>query len=338
MGVTIKDVAKASEVSPSTVSRVISDNPRISDETKIKVRKAMDALGYYPNAIARSLTNQMTHTLGILIPRSTDEIFKNPFFPELLRGIGHVAQENEYHLLLPTGTNEDDEIEKIKRFVFEKRVDGIIALTSKKDDKFVDTLIKSKFPFVVIGMPYKHAEKVFWVDNDNLLISKNITKYLVEKGNEKIAMLCGSFDYVVTYHRVEGYKSALSEGNMAINKDYIISSDFSEESGYEAAKKLLALENPPTAIITSDDLIAFGAMKAIKEMGLRIPEDIEVTGFNNAPLSNYTNPKLTTVDINAYSLGCNAAEALLIKISGEEIEENKIIVPAEIIIRESTKV
>jgi DNA-binding LacI/PurR family transcriptional regulator len=333
--VTIKDVAKAANVSASTVSRVISDSSRISESTKQRVREIMEELGYYPNEIARSLTSKVTSTIGILVPYSLDDVFENPFFPELLRGIGHIAQEYGYHLLMSTGNKEDNEDEYIKKFVSEKRVDGIVLLTSKKKDITIETLQGLSFPFVVIGRPMGY-NNISWVDNDNFEAAKTITNFIINNGSRRVAMISGPSELAVSSDRLEGYKAALKENNIALDKKYIVNGHFTEKGGYNAALKLLSLEFPPTAIVAADDIMALGAMKAIRERKLKIPQDIEITGFNNIPVSNYCVPPLTTMDINPYLLGCKAIRMLFNRLKDDNFI-GQAIVKTNIIERNSTR-
>src|SRR5690625_2519062 len=166
--VTIKDVAKATGVSPSTVSRVISDSPRISEETKRKVRKAMKEMGYHPNISARNLVAKSTKSIGVILPSSADKALQNPFFPEVLRGIGSIAYEMEYTVTLLSGKTEKEIYQEVKRMVNGRYVDGIILLYSLMDDPVIDFLYKKNFPFVVIGRPYNYVNEITHVNNDNI--------------------------------------------------------------------------------------------------------------------------------------------------------------------------
>ena len=168
MAVTIKDVAKLADVAPSTVSRVIANNSRISEATKRKVKKAMEQLGYHPNQNARSLASQSTQTIGLVMPSSGDVVFQNPFFPSILQGISEGAREKKYALQMTTGKLEKETLEAVINMVQGKRVDGMILLNSKVEDKVISYLRERDFPFVVIGKPSKDAEEITHVDNDNV--------------------------------------------------------------------------------------------------------------------------------------------------------------------------
>ncbi|WP_031314288.1 LacI family DNA-binding transcriptional regulator [Caldanaerobacter subterraneus] len=333
MNVTIKDVAKRANVAPSTVSRVIADSPRISKETKERVWKAMEELGYYPNAIARSLASKVTNTLGLIMPRSTEEAFSNPFFPEVMRGISVVAHREKYDLLLSTSGNKEEEKEAVIRMVKGKRVDGIILLSSRTTDELIPWLRDEKFPFVVIGKPLD-ARGVYWVDNDNIGASKLATTYLIKHGHREIAFISGSLEYVVSLDRLDGYKLALEENGLTFKRELVEQEEFSEDGGYRAMMKILERAKP-TGVVVTDDVMAFGVIRAAIDKGFRVPEDISIVGFNNIPLSAFANPPLTTIDISTFELGIKSAELLIARLKQKEIESDHIIVPVKLIERKS---
>lgn len=331
MPVTIKDVAKLAKVAPSTVSRVIADNPKISDATKDKVYEAMKELNYKPNAIARSLANKSTKTLGLILPNTDKDLFINPFFVQIMRGISHYAQKKGYYIMYAYSDNEDEEVEVIEKFINSKWVDGIILTTARSDDKCISYLKEGKHPFVVIGKP--DDNNALWVDNDNINSMYNVVNYLIEKGNKNIAFIGGPHELNVTRNRLEGYKIALEENDLDININNIIEeSDFTELRGFEAMKKILS-NTVPDAVVTTDDFIAFGAMKAIKESD----KNISIVGFNNTLLAEYKTPSLTSVDINSEKLGYFAAKLLIDKLENKEIRTNNYIVDTKLVERESTK-
>jgi DNA-binding LacI/PurR family transcriptional regulator len=335
MAVTIKDVARAAGVNPSTVSRVIADSPRISAKTKEKVLKVMEQLDYHPNAIARSLASRSTKTIGVIMPHSMDQVFLNPFFTEVIRGISVSALARGYYVLLSTGSTGDEEHRAISRLINERRVDGLILLTSRLSDKSIESLRKERFPFVVVGKPSK-AEDVNWVDNDNREASFQAAEHLIKLGHERIGFIGGDFSYVVIGERFRGYKKALDYHGISFDKELLCLDEFAEEGGYRAAGRLLALKNPPTAILAADDLMAFGAMRAIKERGLSIPDDISIIGFNDTPLAAYMDPPLSSVEIFVYDLGCSAGEILINQLQEPDGHRRHIIIPAGLKPRGST--
>ncbi|MFD3158151.1 LacI family DNA-binding transcriptional regulator [Haloimpatiens sp. FM7330] len=330
---TIKEIAKKVGVSPSTVSRVISDDARISEETKKKVRKIMEELKYHPNAIARSLVSKSTKTIGIIMPYSADQAFMNPFFSEALRGIAKCTYNQGYCLLITNGVTKKEQINSVYSLVMGRRVDGIILMYSKENDPVLKELQNMDIPFCMIGRPVDN-KNITYVDNDNIEAAYKATEYLIEKGHKSIALLNGSMNLTVSADRYEGYKKALEENNLSLNDELIVSVEFLQEDGYKGMKKILNSKIKPSAVIATDDLMAYGAMRAIGEIGYKIPEDISIIGFNNIPLSEFLFPPLTSVDINTYQIGASAAQLLLENVKGE-VRANRKIVDTKIIYRKS---
>ncbi len=333
MAVTIKDVAKLAKVAPSTVSRVIANNPRISEKTKKKVREAMDELGYHPNFIARSLASQSTQAIGLVMPSSTDVVFQNPFFPTVLRGLSEGAHEKHYALYMTTGKTDNEILDGVTQMVQGGRVDGVVLLYSKIEDKVLMYLQERGIPFVVIGKPFKHVEEITHVDNDNFRATKEVTEYLIQLGHDHIAFVGGNLNLVVTVERLLGYEKALREAGIPLNDEYIIHEEFLREGGQEAVRELLSLKVPPTALVVADDLMALGVLNTLDELGIKVPEDISIISFNNVLVSEMSRPPLTSVDINIFDLGFEAARSLIQKIENPKEPIKRIIIPHLIVKR-----
>lgn len=334
--ITVSDVAKIAGVSPSTVSRVISDNPRISQSTKKRILKIMDELGYYPNANARSLAINKTGTIGVVMPTTSEELFLNPFFPEALRGIVKGASNGEYDILLSTNTEKDEELKIIKNFIRRSKVDGIILMSSKIDDQCIKYLKSISFPFSLIGSPYSFINEINYVDNDNVMAAYQLTNYLIQIGRNRIAMIAGNKSFMVTKKRLEGYKKALGENDIEFEESLVYTGSFDEKTGYKYGKEIAEMKDMPNALIVTDDLVAFGAVKLFESKNVLIPEDIAVASFNNSILSRYLNIPLTSVDINAVELGKQAMN-LLIEVIEKDVRGKKIIIPYTIHKRKSTE-
>ena len=334
MAVTIKDVAKMAEVSPSTVSRVIAGSKRISEATHKRVKEAMDHLGYYPNANARSLVKNSTDTIGLVLSRSVVKALANPFFPEILRGITSVTQEYVYSLLLSSSKDHFQEEEQALKMVKERRVDGLLILASRANDLLIEKLQKGKHPFVLVGR-IPGEEDLCWVNNDNIQAAKRAVNYLTNLGHSSIGLLVGSSDYIVSQDRLEGYKQGLLEVGIDYDPTLIEEVDFTEESGYRGMMNLLERNSRLTAVFAIDDLLALGAMKAIKEQGLSVPEDVSIVGFNDNPLASYVDPALTTVRIPIADLGRKATDLLIKKVKKKDIDEKQLVLSNELIIRNS---
>jgi len=334
--VTIKDVAKHAKVSPSTVSRALKNSFLIGQETKDMIKKAAKELDYFPNEIARSLANQTAQTLGLILPATAQDSLSNPFFTSFMQGVTRYLESQDYSLLLSSVRNEEEELNRVMRMAHSGRVDGIILLTVREEDRNINYLMEEDFPFVVVGNPREKTE-VLWVDNDNEKAMGEVVEELLLSGHKKIAFLGGNQKLTVTQGRLAGYKKALESYSIKVDDQLVFEVNFQEEEGYKLTKKLLQKHNDIDAITTTDDLIAYGSIRAIKELGMSMPRDISVTGFNNTLLAPYLSPSLSSVEINSSKLGYSSAELLLKKIRKEEISERYCIIGTKYIKRDSSK-
>lgn len=332
MHVTIKDVAKAAGVSPSTVSRVIADSPKISEATKKRVFETMNEMKYEPNIIARSLANRVTYTLGLILPTKEEAIFDNPFFIQAMRGLSIYAQKKGYYIMYNYCRSEEEELETIKKYIASKWVDGVILTTTRIEDACVSYLLERQHPFVVIGRPEEQRDHVLWVDNDNVAAMKEVVTKLIHQGHKKIAFVGGEHQYTVNRHRLRGYKLALTEEGIDFDPRLVVEDDPTEEKAYKAMNEILK-KVQPDAIVGTDDVVAYGAFRAMQDAGYK---DMAVAGFNNTPLSVLKIPTMSSVDIKAEQLGHLAAELLIRKIEKKPMDSNHIIVDAKYIEREST--
>ncbi|BAS27006.1 LacI family DNA-binding transcriptional regulator [Limnochorda pilosa] len=335
MPVTIKDVARSAGVSPSTVSRVISDHPRISQGTKERVRRAMKELGYHPNAIARSLVTQSSRTLGLVMSRAAEAALANPFFPEVIRGIGSVANQARYALLLSTSLTPRQELEECQEMLESHRVDGLVLLASRVEDRLVTRLARRGYPFVVVGRVPEDQE-VWWVNNDNAAAAREAVEHLLGLGHRRVGCLAGAPEYLVTQDRVTGYRQALEAHGLPFDPELVRFTDFSREQGSQAARGLLGLPDPPTAFFATDDLLAWGALQVASDLGLQVPRDLSVVGFNDDPMSGYLNPPLTTVRVPIFELGRVAARLLLERLHDPASPVQHVLVPTHLVPRAST--
>ena len=303
MPVTIKDVAKAAGVSPSTVTRVIQNKSTISDETKKRVRKAMKELNYHPNLNARSLVSSYTQVIGLVLPDDSDVFYQNPFFPSVLRGIAQVASENHYAIQIATGKDEKERLNAISQMVYGKRVDGLIFLYAQENDPLVQLVVEDQFPFLILGKSL--SPFIPLVDNDNVQAGFDATEYLIKKGCRRIAFIGGTKKLFVTQDRLTGYEQALQEHNLPLDSNLTyFATEFLEDNGYRFSR-LLFKHNPNIdAIITIDSLLAAGVCDYIAKHQLDVP----VLSFDSV------NPKLNLaayVDINSLELGRVSFETIL---------------------------
>ncbi|WP_409298431.1 LacI family DNA-binding transcriptional regulator [Peribacillus sp. SCS-26] len=340
MAITIKDIAKEANVAPSTVSRVIADSPKITEKTKKKVRKVMDQLGYYPNFHARNLANRATKSIGIVMPVSAqrgNHFFQNPFFQDVIKGIGAFANAADYSLYITTGETDEEIYDDVIKMVKGKRVDGIILLYSSEEDPVIKFLTGQSFPFVLVGRPPEDiGRKITFVDNDNYAVSRELTEYLLSLGHERIAFIGGKKKLIVTQNRLNGFQDALALAGITIPDSYIKHTDFIMDGGKKAVTELLDVRDRPTALFVTDDILALGILNALHERGIIVPEEMNVVSFNNLFFSEFTSPPLTTVEVHIYQLGYEAARCVVDLIEEENSSPKCITVPTEIIPRKTT--
>lgn len=332
MKVTMKDVAKRAGVAPSTVSRVISGNEKISEKTRKKVLQIMEEMDYHPNVAARNLANSKTRTLGLILPNVSKDLMHNPFFVNALNGISKSAKENGYFIMYGNADDEKDELSLVKKFVNSNAVDGIILTTVRENDESIEFLRNKKFPYITIGRQRDHKNS-YWVDNDNFQAMYNVVEYLVRKNRNKIAFIGGRHALTVTQDRLEGYKKALERRGLKLDNQLIQEVEFSESSGYDAMKKICN-HKIPEAVVATDDILAFGAIDYLRE--IKMDKKIAVIGFNNTPLAAYKSPSLTSVDISAEKLGYYAADLLIKRLNDEKLKIRNFIVDTKLVKREST--
>ena len=321
MPVTIKDVAKAAGVSPSTVTRVIQNKSTISDETKKRVRKTMKELNYHPNLNARSLVSSYTQVIGLVLPDDSDAFYQNPFFPSVLRGIAQVASENHYAIQIATGKDEKERLNAISQMVYGKRVDGLIFLYAQENDPLVKLVSEEQFPFLILGKSL--SPFIPLVDNDNIQAGFDATEYFIKKGCNRIAFIGGAKKLYVTQDRLTGYEQALQEHKLPLDSQRTFFADeFLEEKGYKFSKRLFKHDPQTDAIITTDSLLAEGVCNYLNDHNLNIP----VLSFDSV------NPRLNLaayVDINSLSLGRTSFETILQIIS--DTKENRQICYRQVI-------
>ncbi|SDG75122.1 transcriptional regulator, LacI family [Thermoanaerobacter thermohydrosulfuricus] len=331
MAVTIKDIAKLANVSITTVSRVINNKTEgVSEETRNRILQLVKELGYQPNAIARGLVTKKTKTVGLIIPD-----ISNPFFPDIARGVEDSAHIYGYNVFL---CNTDDNLEKESEYINalkEKYVDGIIFTSSSipKHEHITD-LIKSGIPVVIMDRRID-SEDIYGVFLDNYEGGYIATKYLIDLGHKRIGCITGPLYISNAIERLEGYKRALVDNEIEVDNRLIFEGDYKINSGIIGAEKLL--EHEVTAIFASNDLMAYGAYKAIRSYGYKIPDDISVVGFDDIQLSQILEPQLTTIRQPAYDMGLTAARMLIKLIEGKKMNKKIANFRPQLIIRQSTK-
>ncbi len=329
MRVTIADVANRAGVSAQTVSRVINNKGEISAETRERVLTVIQELGYRPNRIARSLATQQTYTIGLVIPD-----IANPFFSELTRGAEDAAWEMGYNVLL-CNTVETDQREKSSLHLLEEtRVDGVIVCSSRQDDDQLFPVLRS-FPAAVLVNRIAPAEVAGVVRTDDHLGGRMAVQHLLAGGRRKIAFLAGPHRSHSGVERLRGGMEVLHENGMEICENWQIFGAPKRKAGYEAVINLLQLHPEINAIICHNDLMAVGALQACTELGLSVPGDIALVGFDDTVYSRVVCPPLTTIGVSKVELGMAAARMLFERIQGT-CHRNEVVFEPKLIIRGST--
>lgn len=336
MAVTIKDVAALAGVSPSTVSRVCNDHPAISQETKEKVRRAMAELSYEPSPGAGPPAGQRARLIGLVLPPSSRTAYENPFYLETLRGISQFCNQRQYTAAVVTGQDEEEILRSLQTMRQSGQLEGVILLYSKMGDAIVEYLCETGTLYVVIGKAANQlAGQTICIDNDNLLAGREATDYLWSLGHRKIAYLgCGS-GFLFSEDRKSGYQLSLLQHELSPRPEYCLELEEIREDG--ALRALLELEDRPTAVVVSDDIYAVVLERTCMRMGLSVPEDISIISFNNSPFAQITSFQLTTVDINSFQLGFEAASQLINHVENPDLRAAKIIVPHFIVERSSCR-
>jgi LacI family transcriptional regulator, repressor for deo operon, udp, cdd, tsx, nupC, and nupG len=324
----IQQVAKTAGVSVATVSRVLNGQNTVSAKTRMKVEEAIKKLNYEPSLLGRNLRTSESRLLLILIPT-----ISNPFYLEIIKGIEQVAISQNYNILL-CETDSNPQKENIYfDLVRKKMADGIISMDPAVN---VETLKKLAENYAIIQCSeYEECTGIPYVTIDNEEASYRAVKHLIQIGHHKIALINADEKYLFARQRKMGYKRALEENGITLKNEYIIpAQQLGFENGQHAMKKILNLQDRPTAVFAVSDLLAIGALKEINAAGLHVPNDIAVVGFDKIDFSNMTNPTLTTIAQPMHKMGTVAARMLIEKIKGEEVES--IILDHELVIREST--
>lgn len=334
--ITIKDVAKAAGVSISTVSKVINDAPSIPDTTKKRIKDIMTELNYYPNMIARSFVQQSSRNIGVIMESKKHFAFKNSHILEILGGIEGVLSENDYTLTLLNATYLGDNIEPYEKIIMEKRVDGLIIQVSNLNKALCKKMDDLNFPYIVIGQPHFESN-MCWIDINNKSAGEIAANHLISEGYKKLSYIGSTPTDGININRESGFRASLSNHNLPIREEYIMSGEATPENSQKMMEHLLNLPNPPDSVICLNNFVAFGAIKAIKQQNLRIPEDVAIISFDNYPLSMYTEPQLTVVDNDVFELGAHAANALLNKINNPNLQIQYSMLSPTLIVRESTK-
>ncbi|MFW6268492.1 MAG: LacI family DNA-binding transcriptional regulator [Bacillota bacterium] len=333
--VTIKDIAKQAEVSTTTVSRVLNDYPDVNSETREKVLKIIKENNYRPSTVARSLSTNKSRTIGIFFIDHYISGLQHPFFREVIYGLGKKLGENGYDIVYFTNQHWGDSFSYLEKCK-DRHVDGVVLMGVQASDPHLVKLLRSNLPtvFVDIDITGKNAT---YVISDNISGAKKAVHYLYELGHRRIGTILGIDSTKACQQRFNGYKMALEELGLPYKSEWVYEGNYSEEDSYQAIKNMFDEKNLPTAIFCQSDNMAIGAMRAIEEAGYKVPDDFSLIGFDNIEPGRYIRPALTTIAQKKEELGCSAAKLLLNMINKTDQRNSPIILPVELIERETCR-
>jgi LacI family transcriptional regulator len=329
---TLDDIAKLAGVSRSTVSRVVNNHPNVSESARKRVLQIIQSTDFHPNAAARALASHRSSMIGLVLPRSVSSFFSDPYFPRLTQGIAQASNQYDYTLgLFLIGTKEDEE-NIYPRISRKGLMDGLVVQSGEYGDQLITRLLNSNLPVVVAGRPF-HTTNASYIDIDNVEAARKGVNHLIQIGHKRIGTITGPLVSAAGIDRKEGYLRALIESGLEVEQDLIANGDFTEAGGYTAMQQLLAAR--PDAVFAASDLMAVGAMRAAREAGLCIPQDIAFVGFDDLPPSIQLEPQLTTIHPPVFHVGVKAVEILIDLIENGIHPPRRVIMDTELIIRES---
>jgi LacI family transcriptional regulator len=328
---TIRQIAKLAGVSRSTVSRVINDHPSVSPETREQVLHVVAETGFHPDPIARSLSSRRADIIGLVVPLAIQSLFEDPFFPRLMQGISKGCDNHDYTLTLFLLHSLEEEAKLYARISRRQLLDGVIVTATRGGDPLIPQLIANRIPFVMHG---RHEDpRVSFVDIDNVTGAHTAVTHLVRLGRRRIALITGPSGSLAAEDRKRGYLDALQQRRVPVDGSLIIHGDFTETSSYEAMQHLLPYE--PDAVFVASDSMALGALRALREAGKRVPEDMAMVGFDDMPQAATADPPLTTIRQPIQRTGVLAVEMLIDILENGAEPARRVILPTELVIRAS---
>lgn len=337
MTATIKDVARQAGVSPSTVSRVLNQKGKISDDTRSRIFKAMEELKYIPNDFARSLATGSPKAIALVIDVSNVRAYANSFFNNTVFGIETTAHRNDYNLIIANGAEEYGGVSSVEKLILGKKIDGVILPISIVSNDLLAKMDEIKMPCVILGHPEEVNAEMNWIDINNVQAGSRAVKLLLQNGYERIAFLSDGDSDTFNMDRITGYCRALSANGLTPSEDMIVHGEAALESGIACVTELLRREPRPDAVICSDDRLALGALRAAARMGLKVPQDFGIISFDNTAVTELAEPGITSIDVDTFELGLQAAELLINQVRSPELSLRQILLSTKIIERESTR-
>jgi LacI family transcriptional regulator len=333
--VTSFDVAREAGVSRTTVSLVLNNvtNISINTGTRERVLEAARKLNYHPDASGRKLVSGKSSTVGLVLQQSADQIIADAFLLHVMMGIEQSVSQSGFHVLLKP--NDPTHPQGYTQLVSENLVDGIIVSGPRQDDEDLKRFYESGFPVVLMGQLNENT--LPFVDVNAVEGAAAATRHLIQLGHRRIALITNaSLQYTSAQQRRQGYIQALNEAGIPAEEALMREGAYTSESGFEAMQLILALPVLPTAVFVASDVVALGAMQAIRNAGMRIPEDMAVVGFDDIPMAPYFDPPLTTIRLPAFQLGWTAGKQLIALMLGRTLEQHSILLDSELVVRKSS--
>ena len=332
MTVTIYDVAREANVSMATVSRVVNGYQNVKPATRKKVLEVIERLEYRPNAVARGLASKKTTSVGVIIPD-----ISNNLYAELARGIEDIATMYSYNIILANSDQNEEKELTLLETMLGKQVDGIVMMSDEVTDRIQQAVEHSPVPIVFAGS-ISSTDKVASVNIDYFQAAYEGMELLLTNGHKRIAFVSGPLQYTVNgEYKLEAYKKALQQVGIELDETLIVAENGSYDSGLSTWETLSAVDNPPTAIFVGNDELAIGLIHGIQDSGKLVPADVEVISFENSKLARMVRPQLTSIVLPLYDIGAVAMRLLTKYMNKEEVEEQTVLLPHRIEIRDSTK-
>lgn len=333
--VTSVDVAKKAGVSRTTVSFVLNNVPgvSISPHTRQRVLDAAKSLNYHPDVAGRKLASGKSNTIGLVLRQNPEQVFADAFLLQVVLGVEAAAAQQGFHVLLKPV--EPDDQHGYARLIHENYVDGILVSGPREDDVEIIQLHQQGVPIMLMGqLP---DTDIPFVDINAIAGAAAAVRHLIGQGHRRIAMITNApLTYTSAQQRRDGYYQALKEGGLEINNAFLREGNYTPASGFTAMTKLLELVPRPTAVFVASDVVAMGAIQAIKRASLHVPDDMAIVGFDDVPLAEYYDPPLTTVRLPAYGLGWAAGDRLVRMIQGTTLEQPRLFLESELVVRQSS--
>ncbi len=329
---TLDEIARLAGVSRTTASRVLNNQPNVRPAVRERVQRVIEETGYHPNPVARSLAIQRTHILGLVLPRRSDVVFTDPYFPRLIQGIAQACNAHEYTLGLFLLQTPEDESKLYPRIAQKGLLDGLIIQVGEIGDQLITLLLKKDIPLVVAGRPL-HDAQVSYIDVNNVQGAYQAVSHLIHLGHTHIGTITGTLNTTAALDRRAGYEQALREHALPLEDALIVTGDFTENGGSQAMQQLLPRR--PTAVFVASDAMAFGALRTLREAGIHVPNDMALVSFDDLPPAISAEPPLTTVHQPVLRFGEQAVEMLLDILQNGSEPPRRVILETELVIRDS---